>query len=347
MTSKGSSRNFGKLGEVLDEILAGYAFAANPEEPLIERAVRAADAAEATALELEELIGFDFLREAKFDYGAAHPEKVSSEQIKAFTTLNIGQSMIDAFSPFDRAFRYVFRQRVRYEEVCLKHDMNCNIVTFGSPSSNGLARALLGYRRDPAKKFSLLKTADADRFPITYELDDDNGIVRRNGTAYLEPKWGLSTPERRIDTLLTTQHSLVDDYLVLSCLPNTLSPVMKARSEVARLAGQPDHHTQMIDSAAYATEFERLVALAASGQPNHRVLIVGGLHGPGTAATRLLLSDPQNARRLKQRVREERLDGKYWQALIHIREVGFNERTRRDFPRAISNRIDVFPVDVA
>lgn len=337
---------------VRDSVIDCYTFVITHDEKVIEVAAskgRWSDSPDSTARVLDELVGFEFLNDAKFDYGIAHPEQVSTRRLSAEARANFGPSMVDAFSPFDRALRHAFPDIV-YTRVFRKHERQCNIITFGSPSSNSIARAVLGYRAE--SKFKLSPQFEADRYPVRYELGDETLTVKRRGGDYLEPRWAISTPEGRLETRLTNDGHLAEDYLVISCVPNLLSDqvgdVLDARRELEELRQDP-----ALDSRIAASSEERRKLSALEEQAGrddrdlHRVVVIGGLHGPGTGAASLLLGEPRLAKRLEARVRQEQLDRGFWQAVVKVTDVRVDPTTGRDVPAGLADRIDVYAVNIA
>lgn len=334
-----------------DAIIECFTFVVVQDETLIEKKFRWDASPESTARVLDELIGFGILDQTKFDYGIVHPDAIRGDRLKSEVRKNIGRSMIDAFSPFDRAFRHKY-PKVRYEEVFREHDRECNIITFGSPSSNAIARASLGYTADPNGRYELQPHFEPEKYPVRYDLTDETATIKRNRDQYREPKWSISTPERRLETKLARDDTLLEDYLVISCVPNLLSEkttgILEAKATLKALRAEPDHESKRAGSSAKLKELNELEKMAGLGvEGMHRVLVLGGLHGPGTGAARLLLSDKGRAKILERRVREEKLDGKFWQAVIKVSEVRIDPKTGRDYPHVIDDRIDVYPVNIA
>lgn len=334
-----------------EDVVDCYSFVMTHDETLIEKKFRWDEAADSTARVLDSLIGFDTMTSAMFDYGITHPEKVAFDELSELARKNVGSSMIDAFSPFDRAFRHHFA-RVRYKTVFRKHERDCNIITFGSPSSNSIARAALGYLRQPGSKFRLRTCLEPERYPVRYELDDDVASVKRHGGRYAEPKWSISTPEAKLETRLTSDGRLTEDYLVISCAPNLMSrlvkDVLEARSELEVLRKEPDFEPRITTDREFSKRLEAIEDRAdVDDSELHRILVIGGLHGPGTGSARLLLSDRKLAKLLERRVREERLDGKFWQAVLRVDQIKADPASGRDLPTSLEDRIDVFPINIA
>jgi hypothetical protein len=328
----------------------GYTFLViAEEEAAIDRSLeppwRASPAS--TARVLEELVGFNVLTGGKFDYGVAHPEAVGSDPGVEMARHNVGASMVDAFSPFERAFRHEFR-RVRFEQVFRGHKRDCNIITFGSPSSNDVARGALGFVQDETDEFRLNYWFTDNHYPVRYELSESEATVRRNSGRYLEPRWSIDTPAGRLRPQLAANGALAEDFLVISCVPNLVSPgvpqALDARIELNRLRDQPNFYSRMAASRDLQAKVNDLERIALDDSEMHRVVVIGGLHGPGTGAARMLLSDRQRATELDQAVKRAGADGKFWQAVVRVSEVAVDPKTGRDVPVKLDDRIDVFPV---
>lgn len=333
-----------------DSVIDCYTFVVTHDEAVIERKFHWSESADSTARVLDELVGFNVVRDSKFDYGIVHPTAVSHAELAQVARKGVGASMIDAFSPFDRAFRHEFRN-VRYEPVFLEHQRDCNIITFGSPSSNDIARGVLGYVSNPGSQFRLDLHPDAPRYPVRYELEEEAATVRRHGGRYAEPKWSIVTPEETLTPALTADGILTEDYLVISCVPNLMSDAvgdaLSARRALGALRSERDFRAKISLEADFKKRVSELEKKALPDSDLHRVVVIGGLHGPGTGAARLLLSNPRLAKLLERRVKRENLDGGFWQAVLRIPEIRIDDSSGRDLPARVDDRIDVFPVKIA
>lgn len=287
-------------------------------------------------------VGFDLVRDGQFLFGSDHPSVTS-----------IGRSMKSAFQPFDQAFRAVFK--VNYRALDLSYYEAGPVVTFGSPSSNRLSRIAMGYDFDDSSlRVPWLGHSEGlpipYDLPIRFELDRPGEVVR---ATYNEPDWGIS--------LASSQHSgrvllvpqtddagrLAEDYLVLSCIPNLASIAtrerMKAIGELNSIAaaagGRP---LLMIDDATERERRRNLIRQA--DQPIDRLLVIGGLHGPATAAANLLLSDARQLKRLQEIIRSDAVEGGFWQALVKVDRVDHDLRSGLDTPGSLDAGMQVFPI---
>jgi hypothetical protein len=169
-----------------------------------------------------------------------------------------------------------------------------NLLTFGSPTSNLIAQIALRYGDigDGTAGSNHVRT-DAFDLKILYEL---NGSIIKsmdsvhrscyrtvNGRIFEIPNWGVQDSTGIIRLPETRDGALVQDYLVISSLPNTLS----------RTA---------LDSG-------------------HRIINIGGTHSEGTLAAKGLLINDSLLRELEAKVRYHKGNSKddpFWQAIILV-----------------------------
>jgi hypothetical protein len=145
----------------------------------------------------------------------------------------------------------------------------------------------------------------------------------------------LTTPSGTLVPALDSRRRLLEDFLIFTCGPNlaceqtrrTLEARVRAEQFKARGGG----------SNRESADVERLARGAL-----HKMLVVGGLHGPGTAAAELVLSDKVMIKRLASAVRGAGLEGNYWQAVFRA-AVSWNASDKVDTPVAVTF-VDVYPV---
>lgn len=270
---------------------------------------------------LEKSAGFDVVEQVAYPLGEAHPALAAP-----------GPSMLDAYASFRAMIRsqYPFATEV---EQPPQASPERNMVTFGSPNSNEWARLALGYNPLGADGYQL---GVADGFgiesPIRYGTAGEGKPVNR--LRYHEPHWNLVTPDGALTPRLLDNGVLEEDYLVLSSTPNLGSP-RTARALAARLELQQNPALALRDHDA-------LTRLAQG--PIDRLLIVGGLHGPGTAAAKLLLNDLKAMERLASEVRNAGAEGGFWQAVVRT-SVAVDKSTPRDSPSML-HEIRAYPIKI-
>lgn len=186
---------------------------------------------------------------------------------------------------------------VGYDEVneILRANRQESIVALGTPTSNSLIRNLMTYREyeDPADGHEY-QANDAIQLPILFELRRRQIVSADNQrdawyrpqsfagepVPELIPNWGITTAES--DLLLPAtdgQGRLLEDFLVISSLPNVLRPESVER----RLP----------------------------------VICIGGTHSVGTLALKDVLEDPAILPGLEQELRSKGSPD-FWQALIRV-----------------------------
>lgn len=272
-------------------------------------------------LVLEDAVGFDLTKDIAYPLGEIHPELKRP-----------GQSMLDAFSGFEAILR------AQYGEVTeLDHPLGSNpdrnMVTFGSPNSNVWARQALGYNPVDEHGHELrVASGFGIEAPIKYGVSGEGLIVDR--LRYKEPRWNLATPDGVLTPRLRDNGMLENDFLVLTSTPNT---------ESARTARTLDARLRLREKSPLSPADRHALEKDAEG-PIDRLLIVGGLHGPGTAAAKLLMNDVRSVQRLAHAIRDAGALGGFWQAVIHV-SVAIDLRAARDSPSALDD-FRAYPIDV-
>lgn len=277
---------------------------------------------------LEYSLGFDLYDGCGYALGNAHPDPRAhpSPWMKA------------AFTSFQQL---LLRRsaRVSLEDCYFEGGLNRHVTTFGSPSSNEFARRTMGYdtgRGGDVQPY-VLRQAQGFRvhYPVRYDLAESGERVNR--LRFEEPHWTLNTPTGRLVPLLDSRRRLLEDFLILTCGPN-LACEQTRRTLEARIRAEQLHAIGGGSNREYA-EVERL----ARGTL-HKMLIVGGLHGPGTAAAELVLGDKTMIKTLAAALRVAGLEGKYWQAVFRA-TVRWNASEKLDTPVAVTF-VDVYPVTI-
>jgi hypothetical protein len=169
-----------------------------------------------------------------------------------------------------------------------------NLVTFGSPTSNELARVALGYTRIDDSDMGLeYIPSTALPLPFSYELDGraiaKSDSVHRfcyrtvSGRGIEIPNWGIRKSNGALLLPETHDGALLQDYLLISNLPNVF------------------HKT--------------------SYEAGRRLINIGGTHREGTSAIQHLFTNKcileELCGKIKQ-VKGEKSLVPYWQALILV-----------------------------
>jgi hypothetical protein len=308
---------------------------------------------EARLRNIHNALGFDLFGETSFQHGIAHSAYEAQPKLPRY-----GPSMSDAWSVFQSAIRNVRGPNsLQVVDQIVSEDILTHAVTFGSPHSNFVSRSSLGYALE-AKDMELRPeplTHGRARVVFGNGSEGDETQVERLGLlGYREANWTLEIEnhkgEREIRTpRLNSDGQLLEDYLVVSNVPNMCSSeteaCLRARAALKQLVNGPREERQ---TEAYQRERDRLVA-ASDDSRIKRVLIVGGLHGPGTSAARAVFGEDDALDRLVREVREHGLEGRSWQAVY---KVGRVERKTvvdriRDVPdlNSVDQIPQIFPFD--
>lgn len=188
----------------------------------------------------------------------------------------------------------IVEDRIKRVEQLVSLNGEGNLVTFGSPTSNLIARTALRYGEiGDGKKGSEVFPSDAIDFKVLYELNGEKILRSGSSHRFLKrivnnqehqiPNWGIRKPGGVILCPETQDGSLVQDYLVISSLPNI---------------------------------FKRNAFDAG-----HRIINFGGTHREGTEAIGNLIKNKSLLEDLKlrlSRLRGNQGEYPYWQALILV-----------------------------
>lgn len=272
---------------------------------------------------------------------ASNNENVQLRQLGADTdTLRFTKLTLEAGRDIAPFFGLNQREFVDFEGIA-KIRGEGNLISFGSPTSNMLARQALGYSAvggGRAAEFvwhPRTSSMDGITLPFRFALDGRE-ILRKgrypfvvrtqNGLDRKIPNWGyVNVSSTTSDNIITPEirgNRLVEDFLLITNMPNIFD-----------------------------------LRRGTTGE-NFRIVNVGGTHGAGTAAFRLLLI---NNNGLRERLRKDidalpKHDGAspYWQAVItvgldgnsnprsllhhKVREVQVREEPLRRYIRRIHKR---------
>jgi hypothetical protein len=294
---------------------------------------------------LEDIVEIE-LQNAAYPLGVDHPDLPKAP----------GQSMLDAME----GFNYLLSARYptcKMVEAPPEDIPEKNLVIFGSPSSNRLTRELFSLKKSGSRARSArheLIPAQRQRLqlPINFDLSDKSAAVirgTRNGEVLVEPRWKLRVNDQVVVPQLQ-EHGpykgyLGEDYLLLSCLPNIrddkTNRCIKAPALQRSLIRELDNDTLSEMARQDILKMLRRAKKDAS-LPIRKSFVIAGLHGPGTAACRLLLQDEKVLRHLKKEVRCLGRNSHFWQALIPV--TGITVEAGRDRPVGIDYKnIKVFP----
>jgi hypothetical protein len=175
-----------------------------------------------------------------------------------------------------------------------------NIVVMGSPTSNFISRIALGYKENKNSNTGAgVKGAkyihkDAFELKIRYALDEaeilgvqdsPHHYVYRNEDGEIAEvlNWGIRKSNGEICLPETQNKVLMQDYLLISCLPNTFNK--------------------------------------HSYDAGHRLINIGGAHREGTLAAEKLFSDKAMLTELSEHLQVEKGkkdDTRFWQALVLV-----------------------------
>lgn len=158
-----------------------------------------------------------------------------------FSTATIKAS--NAFKPFlfPPEGKNKFEHLVNYETVqrIIAADSNHTIIALGTPTSNHIVRDMMFYEEMPNPKDGFMyhkPYQDLIHMPIRFELlanvilsEDSNDIWYNskdiNGNPGKKiPNWGIRTPLDKLLLPATNNGVLLEDFLVISVLPNFTSP---------------------------------------------------------------------------------------------------------------------------
>lgn len=202
-------------------------------------------------------------------------------------------------------------------------------ICFGSPTSNALARVVMGYEsRDPSNDHGgalVIERTEQDlfKFPFVYELDrsrimtlpsDNNGLVaecyrRQNGKKKKITNWGIAQGEN-LDHIelpeVDENNILTSDYLLITCVPNCF----------------------------YTSSFDA----------GHRIFLIGGTHSEGTKAFKKVLRNEDILSEMSECM--SRFPA--WQAKIEVSEFENDEVgsiRKYEFAEVVLNYGDKFDRD--
>ncbi|MGB3149007.1 MAG: hypothetical protein WBA91_14795 [Paracoccaceae bacterium] len=218
-------------------------------------------------------IWINFNRDTALLRGTSHP----------FYHGEITPSMFASLSLFHTAHLAQF-SNVRPATGPAIHDIEGDIITVGSPSSNELMRQLMGYEAKGDDPYVLTRRKGHQALPFEFILGHDGAPVIRyaDGKQYQEPHWAIRN--NRSGDLFSPrlqENELASDFLLITRLENPFLP-------------------------------------------NRYVLNFGGLHGPGTAAAAKLFSDQRSyeaVTKAVQSVLPQMARNRSWQALVPIASV--------------------------
>jgi hypothetical protein len=167
---------------------------------------------------LRRLLRVDLNSETIFRLSDSHPiyanGQVPAADVAAFSCL------------VDPAFAVQYGDPSMYLEDDPELDAECDLILFGSPESETLTRALLGYKHDTSGVLTYVETV-----PLAYRWLEDPSKVsvyclqhRPGGAIAVRPNWPLvaTSPEFREYPKLRNGW-LDEDYLVITRVPNFVS----------------------------------------------------------------------------------------------------------------------------
>jgi len=218
------------------------------------------------------------------------------------TTHNAAKHFVSVFNDFsDKNIKTLYEIE--------NSDNKGNLVTFGSPSSNLIARLTLGYQKIGKKGDGLSYTPKKGiKLAVRYELnaeiiksahDVKYRTLERNNNHNIEilANWGVRLKNGEIKCPKVIENNLAEDFLIISSLPNI---------------------------------FNKYALLN-----NQRMINFGGTHRAGTQAISLLLDSERFLRDLHKRIKKiqgEKKQQPYWQALISVK---VNKKNRSSEPLSL------------
>lgn len=202
-----------------------------------------------------------------------------------------------------------------FPELILTPNIDGNLVTLGSPSTNALTAITFQYRyHNLGVNYGFIRERETQfELPFEYFMDGkyliDNGAIYKrkiNDELEIGPNWGIknNSTNNLILPKVNNAGFIKTDYLLITVLPNI-------------------YEKKELDT-------------------NSKIIILGGAHGTGTKAIDLLF---RNKNVLTQLINKTE-NIQYWQALIEINEIAYNERTLESIPYDISNQIIIKPINI-
>jgi hypothetical protein len=219
-----------------------------------------------------------------------------SDLDKYFSRATIQAS--EAFKPFlfPSRDREEFEHLVSYEQVqhVIAADTNHTIIALGTPTSNHLIRDMMFYEEMPDSQDGHRyreEFGDLVHLPIKFELLAENikkgnsrdiwynSLNIKSGEAKKIPNWGIINQHNNLLLPATINGRLIEDFLVISVIPNLTAP----------------------------DNIERQVP----------IVCIGGTHAAGTLAIEKLLQSEDCLTSLKSEL--ERLNRPvFWQAVFRV-----------------------------
>lgn len=235
------------------------------------------------------------------------PIREDADLLDYFSTATLRAS--EAFCPIflnqEKADMKDCRFGYRQWDKVLNASTTNNILALGSPTSNYAIRTAMFYDNIPDKKLCFRMDPEAPTYVTTpYQFALDEAEIMRFGNpgdrlyhakgkegqkGEQIPNWGLKTGEEQLilPKVNPADGLLLEDFLVISMMPNTFHP----------------------------DNVDRNIA----------VICIGGTHSLGTIATKNLLQSESCLQALKDRL--ESMDSPpYWQAVFRIELEPFTEK---------------------
>lgn len=203
------------------------------------------------------------------------------------------RTTLDAAKAFGAVLDIV-EERIRRIDQLIALNGHGNLITFGSPTSNLIARAAMRYGPTADGSDGLEYWGDRGlELTIRYELngerirrsDAPHRVVTRvvQGREHAIPNWGIVRGPGGVECPELRGDKLTQDYLLISSLPNVF-------------------HRGSLDAG-------------------HRIVNFGGTHREGTAATTRLFTNQNILESLRERIRSAQGSAPtppYWQALLSV-----------------------------
>ncbi|MDT7044076.1 hypothetical protein [Candidatus Nitronereus thalassa] len=215
---------------------------------------------------------------------------------------------VEAAQPF-KSVIFDLDERIKDISGSVKTGISGNLICFGSPTSNIVARTVMQYKeiRGDGRNGHHFIPNETFEFPFLYELNGD--LLLKEGhyckrlvrdQEIIIPNWGIRLSKDLLKIPETRNDKIANDYLIITNVPNIF-------------------HKQ-------------------SYELGRRIIMLGGTHATGTRATKLLLLD----KGLLKQIEDKSSRMSSWQAVVTIDNVNLETSA----PQSLGGRVDVKEVNI-
>lgn len=199
-------------------------------------------------------------------------------------------SFMTAIGPFSAAHKNLFSEVVPAREYTFE-GIAGDVITFGSPVSNELMRQMLGYSAQSPDRLYMTHDPRGMHLPFSFDLSGGTQTIVRNSRGLTHTE-----PSWAINT-----------------------------------SGGDTFRPRLTEGGQLTTDYLVISRLPhPSGEYGRFLLSFAGLHGPGTAATRLLISSPKAFDSVERALSRAGVGfDDYWQALVPVVKVAQIDGTDR------------------